>query len=69
MVRRVFWRTNILTNIVPSQDVLTHQNIEEVMEFNFGRPEEIYKELLTDLTRIKKEHRAVVTDISEATWN
>lgn len=44
-------------------------NIDIIMrrlELNFGRPEIIYNELIADLSRIRKESKTAIIEISEA---
>lgn len=45
------------------------ENIMERLKLNYGRPETIYNELVTELTKIRKESKTAVIEISEALDN
>lgn len=50
-------------------DSLNVPKILERLEQNFGRPEQIYKDLLNDFVKIKKNQKAVVIEICDALEN
>lgn len=45
------------------------ENIMERLKLNYGRPETIYNELVTELTKIRKESKTTVIEIPEALEN
>ncbi|XP_055622871.1 uncharacterized protein LOC129766371 [Toxorhynchites rutilus septentrionalis] len=54
------------------QLMMDPNNMDQIidrLEDNFGRPELVYKELLAELTNIKRESRNLITEISEALDN
>lgn len=52
--------------------MLDPKNVPKIiqrLEQNFGRPEQIYEELLRDFVKIRKDHKRVVIEISESLEN
>ncbi|XP_058445846.1 uncharacterized protein LOC131427001 [Malaya genurostris] len=54
------------------QLMLNSENVPEIierLEDNFGRPEFVYKELLSDIFRVKKESRIAIIELADALEN